>query len=152
MSCFLYFSNENQTFFPDANFFVNILFNILGYRDDSLESVKRNQEEYNIPLTVLSYKDLYGWTMDDIVKQVGRKNNCTFCGVFRRQALDRGAILLKCDVIATGHNADDVAETILMNLLRGDIARLQRCTFHITVSCKVICYFKLMSAIYYSFS
>jgi cytoplasmic tRNA 2-thiolation protein 1 len=71
--------------------------------------------------------------MDDIVKQVGRKNNCTFCGVFRRQALDRGAILLKCDAIATGHNADDVAETILMNLLRGDIARLQRCTFHITV-------------------
>ncbi|XP_057367517.1 cytoplasmic tRNA 2-thiolation protein 1-like [Daphnia carinata] len=107
---------------------------ITGYRDDSLESVKRNQEEYNLPLTVLSYKDLYGWTMDDIVKQVGRKNNCTFCGVFRRQALDRGAILLKCDVIATGHNADDVAETILMNLLRGDIARLQRCTSHITSS------------------
>jgi cytoplasmic tRNA 2-thiolation protein 1 len=74
--------------------------------------------------------------MDDIVKQVGRKNNCTFCGVFRRQALDRGAMLLKCDIIATGHNADDVAETILMNLLRGDIARLQRCTFHITVSVK----------------
>lgn len=106
---------------------------LLGYRDDSLESVKRNQEEYGIPLTVLSYKDLYGWTMDDIVKKIGRKNNCTFCGVFRRQALDRGAMLLKCDVIATGHNADDVAETVLMNLLRGDIARLQRCTSHITV-------------------
>ena len=106
---------------------------ITGYRDDSLESVKRNQKEYNLPLTVLSYKDLYGWTMDEIVKQVGRKNNCTFCGVFRRQALDRGAALLKCDVIATGHNADDVAETVLMNLLRGDVARLQRCTAHITV-------------------
>ena len=106
---------------------------ITGYRDDSLESVKRNEEEYGIPLTILSYKELYGWTMDEIVKQIGRKNNCTFCGVFRRQALDRGAALLKCDVVVTGHNADDVAETVIMNLLRGDVARLQRCTSHITV-------------------
>uniref|UniRef100_T1L0G7 Uncharacterized protein n=1 Tax=Tetranychus urticae TaxID=32264 RepID=T1L0G7_TETUR len=34
-------------------------------------------------------KDLYCWSMDDIVRQIGKKNNCTFYGVFRRQALDR---------------------------------------------------------------
>lgn len=99
---------------------------ITGYRDDSLETVKANQEEYALPLTILSYKDLYGWTMDQIVSNVGRKNNCTFCGVFRRQALDRGAASLGCNMIVTGHNADDVAETVLMNLLRGDVARLER--------------------------
>uniref|UniRef100_A0AAV2MTT5 Beta/gamma crystallin 'Greek key' domain-containing protein n=1 Tax=Knipowitschia caucasica TaxID=637954 RepID=A0AAV2MTT5_KNICA len=101
---------------------------ITGYRDDSLETVKRNQEQYELPLKIVSYEELYGWTMDAIVKQVGMKNNCTFCGVFRRQALDRGAIMLKVDKICTGHNADDVAETVLMNILRGDIARLRRCT------------------------
>jgi len=101
---------------------------ITGYRDDSLETVKRNKDQYGIPLKILSYEELYGWTMDDIVKHVGRKNNCTFCGVFRRQALDRGAMILKADRIVTGHNADDIAETVLMNILRGDIARLQRCT------------------------
>ncbi|CAF1096036.1 unnamed protein product, partial [Didymodactylos carnosus] len=56
----------------------------------------------------------------------------TFCGVFRRQALDRGAMKLNVNKIATGHNADDIAETILMNILRGDIARLKRCTAIIT--------------------
>ncbi|KAI4390006.1 hypothetical protein MLD38_002165 [Melastoma candidum] len=101
---------------------------ITGYRDDSLETVKRNEMQYGLPLKIVSYKDLYGWTMDEIVKMIGMKNNCTFCGVFRRQALDRGAAMLKVDKLATGHNADDIAETVLLNILRGDIARLSRCT------------------------
>ena len=100
---------------------------IVGYRDDSLATVKRNAIEYKLPLLVVSYQDLYGWSMDRIVALAGQ-SNCTFCGVFRRQALDRGAKLLGVDHLVTGHNADDVAETVLMNLMRGDSGRLQRCT------------------------
>lgn len=115
---------------------------IQGYRDDSLETVKRNKIQYALPLKVLSYKTLYGWSMDEIVKKTGLKNNCTFCGVFRRQALDRGAMLIKANKICTGHNADDIAETVIMNILRCDIGRLQRCTDIITGADGVLPRFK----------
>ncbi|CAG9309884.1 unnamed protein product [Blepharisma stoltei] len=105
---------------------------IVGYRDDSLVTVKRNQEVYQLPLTIVSYSELFGWTMDQIVKKIGLNNNCTYCGVFRRQALDRGARMIGAEKIATGHNADDIAETVLMNLLRGDHFRLGKSTDIVT--------------------
>lgn len=88
---------------------------IKGYRDDSLQTVKRNAVQYGLPLEIVGYDELYGWTMDQVVEQVGKKGNCTYCGVFRRQALDRGAERLGIKHVVTGHNADDVAETVMMN-------------------------------------
>jgi cytoplasmic tRNA 2-thiolation protein 1 len=105
---------------------------IVGYRDDSLEAVKRNQAKYQLPLTIVSYNELYGWTMDKIVQKIGMTNNCTYCGVFRRQALDKGAKIIGAEKIVTGHNADDIAETVLMNFLRGDHFRLGKCTEIVT--------------------
>ncbi|EME45275.1 hypothetical protein DOTSEDRAFT_71097 [Dothistroma septosporum NZE10] len=105
---------------------------ITGYRDHSLEAVKRHAAQYDLPLKIVSYAELYGWSMDQVVAQVGKKGNCTYCGVFRRQALDRGAAMLNVGHVVTGHNADDVAETVLMNLLRGDLPRLSRATSIVT--------------------
>jgi len=70
--------------------------------------------------------------MDEIVKVIGLTNNCTFCGVFRRQALDRGALKIRANKILTGHNADDIAETVYMNILRGDFFRLVKCVDIVT--------------------
>lgn len=105
---------------------------IKGYRDDSLETVKRNALQYDMPLKIVGYDELYGWTMDQVVETIGKKGNCTYCGVFRRQALDRGSKMLGIKHVVTGHNADDVAETVLMNLLRGDLPRLSRATRIVT--------------------
>ena len=66
--------------------------------------------------------------MDNVVSLTGVRTSCTYCGVFRRKALNLGILELDGDRLYTGHNADDMAETILMNLLRGDAFRLVRCT------------------------
>ncbi|OLS19895.1 MAG: tRNA 2-thiocytidine biosynthesis protein TtcA [Candidatus Heimdallarchaeota archaeon LC_3] len=80
-----------------------------------------------IPFKLLSYKGLYDTTLDTMVeiKPLG-KSSCALCGTFRRKALNFGALSLKADLIATGHNLDDEAQTILMNMLRGDINRFKR--------------------------
>lgn len=92
---------------------------IAGYRDKSLETVERNRRFYGLPLLVLSFEDLFGHTLDGVAGLMGptKKNTCSFCGVFRRHALDAGAQQLGCAKVATGHNADDAAETVLLNRL-----------------------------------
>lgn len=101
---------------------------IKGYRDDSLETVKNNGKFYDLPLKILSYKELFGFTMDEVVKMTSIKCSCSYCGVFRRRALDFGLIKGYGNRLYTGHNADDIAETVFMNLLRGDSFRLVHCT------------------------
>ena len=97
---------------------------IKGYRDGSIETIEKNAKLLNLPLLILSFKDLFGLTMDEIVPKCGISNSCTYCGVFRRQALYKGAEMAKATKLVTGHNADDIAETVLMNFLRGDFNRL----------------------------
>lgn len=45
-----------------------------------------------------------------------------------------GLLKLNYIFVFVGHNADDIAETVIMNILRGDIARLRRCTAITTCS------------------
>lgn len=107
---------------------------IIGYRDKSIEAVNKNKEELGLSLKVLSFKEMFGYSMDNIVEKVGKKGNCTYCGIFRRQALEDAGRKMGVDCIVTGHNANDVAETVILNIIRGDISRLKRCTLGKTMS------------------
>ncbi len=72
---------------------------------------------------IVAFTDLFGKTLDTMVK--GRENRaCTICGVMRRNALIHAARRIGATKIATGHNRDDEAQSVLMNVFRGDLPRL----------------------------
>ncbi len=101
---------------------------ILGYRDRALESAKELSQSLDLNLEVFSFRTLFGYTLDEIIqrKPTNSVGACSYCGVLRRRSLNVAAQEIGADVIATGHNLDDEAQTVLMNLLRGDSARIAR--------------------------
>jgi uncharacterized protein (TIGR00269 family) len=104
---------------------------IKGYRDEALEIAASNCRKLEIPHHVVSFKELYGFTLDEMIcsaREKGQKEltACAYCGVLRRKAINTGARQVKATKIATAHTLDDEVQTALMNIFRGDIARLAK--------------------------
>lgn len=98
---------------------------IQGYRPPSVQIVREYCSENNISLSVRSFSEL-GLTMDSISGVAGESTPCTYCGVFRRKLMNDEARKIDARVIATGHNLDDMAQSILMNFVRGNVEHLVR--------------------------
>lgn len=90
---------------------------IAGYREHTLKDAERVCGELGIPLIIKSYKELMGMTLDEMLAKK-KMHPCTVCGTLRRHLLNVAS--KDFDVLATGHNADDEAQAIIMNLLRGN--------------------------------
>lgn len=99
---------------------------ICGYRPAELKQAKKHARMLGLPHTVLSFKDEYGATLDEIVAGHSEMSPCAYCGVLRRYLLNKGAKQLGGTKVATGHNADDEAQSVMMNALRGDVKRMAR--------------------------
>jgi uncharacterized protein (TIGR00269 family) len=104
---------------------------IKGYRDEALEIAAVNCQKLGIEHHVVSFKELYGFTLDEVVARARLKGgreltSCAYCGVLRRRALNVAARDVGSDKIATAHTLDDEVQTILMNIFRGDILRLAK--------------------------
>ncbi len=101
---------------------------ITGYRDEALKTAEELTSNLSLNLTVLSFKDLFGYSLDEIV--ANREENglgaCSYCGILRRRAINNAARKIDGNVITTGHNLDDEAQTAVMNVLRGDAHRIGR--------------------------
>ena len=98
-----------------------------GYRDASLAACLELTDDLGIEHEVVSYADEYGLEMDAVADDDPLDMApCAYCGVFRRDALSRYAEAYGADKLLTGHNLDDEAQTAMMNLLSGDVARMAR--------------------------
>jgi uncharacterized protein (TIGR00269 family) len=98
---------------------------IEGYRDDTIMSARRITKDLGIEHEIVSFSDEYGFDLDQIVEG-NDAAPCTYCGVFRKSALNRAAKRLGATKVAVGHNLDDEVQSIMMNYMKGDIERLMR--------------------------
>jgi uncharacterized protein (TIGR00269 family) len=99
---------------------------IVGYRDKSVRTAKKNCTLLTIPHHIISFKDAIGSTMDEIAQENDILGECTYCGVFRRFCLNKKTKELGISKLITGHNLDDMSQSILMNFIGGDMQKLAR--------------------------
>ena len=92
-----------------------------NYRQDGVDIAIRHAERLGIEHKVVSLKDEYGITLDEIMQKENHKGSCSYCGVFRRTIINKAARDMNATKIATGHNLDDEVQAIMMNYLEGNV-------------------------------
>jgi uncharacterized protein (TIGR00269 family) len=98
---------------------------IKGYRDHTLDDLKEFCKKYEVELHIVSFKEKFGDTLDNIQEKAikeFKKKPCTVCGIFRRTVLNRSARELGATKLITGHNLDDEAQSFMMNTLLGNMS------------------------------
>lgn len=94
------------------------------YRDEAVKNAEEYVKKLGIPHHILSFKKLYGFTLTEVVEEGIVESlslrPCTICGVLRRKALTIAAKEVGATVIATAHTLDDIVQTYILNIFRGD--------------------------------
>jgi len=104
---------------------------IPGYRDKAVKIAVKNCESWNIPFNLVSLEEELGFRMIDVMKKLKSSDetlgsSCSYCGVLRRQLLNKKALEIKADKLATGHNLDDECQSIAMNFFDNKLDQFVR--------------------------
>lgn len=118
--------------FPEARLCaVTVDEGIKGYRDEAMKFAIKNCQKLGVEHKVISFKEMFGYMLDELVNMTRRKGEkdltpCSYCGVLRRRALNSVAQKAGANKLATAHNLDDETQTILLNIIHGDVIRIAR--------------------------
>jgi uncharacterized protein (TIGR00269 family) len=92
------------------------------YSEQNLENLRALCKQLDVKLHEIPFRKEFDKSLcyiQDILKERGYNfTSCHTCGVLRRYLINKHSRRLKPDVIATGHNLDDEAQAVMMNLLR----------------------------------
>jgi len=100
---------------------------ISAYREEAVQLASDYCRKLGVDHKVISFKEVFGSELDDYLRdKKERLTACSYCGVFRRKAINIAARRVGANKIATAHNLDDVLQTYLLNILEGDVERFVR--------------------------
>jgi uncharacterized protein (TIGR00269 family) len=95
------------------------------YSDRSLAAVETFARERGADLITVDLEDEHGFDVPTAGRR-GNRSTCAVCGLSKRYVFNRAALEGRFDVVATGHNLDDEAATLLGNTLRWQTEAIAR--------------------------
>lgn len=112
---------------PDVKLFaLHVDEGVKGFSNPSRKAAEKLSEKLGINLAIFSFKEEFGKTMDQKVREKLEMEPNTYAAVGRRWILNKYAREMGATKIATGHNLDAEVEAILLNYIRGDLSRAAR--------------------------
>jgi uncharacterized protein (TIGR00269 family) len=129
----MYILHKIEEDFPESELVaITIDEGIENYREEGLFYAQKHVKNLGLEHHIYSFEKDFGYNLDDIIKNLGERGKerefgaCSYCGILRRKILNKAAREIGADVLVTAHNLEDEVETILLNIIRGDIQRLVR--------------------------
>lgn len=103
---------------------------VKNYREKAVKTAINNCKNLGIKHYIINFKKEFGITNDELMPVL--ENNpklggtCAFCGVLRRNIMNKYAKKLNSQKLATGHNLDDEVQSFVMNVFNNDFERMKR--------------------------
>lgn len=97
---------------------------IKGYRSTTLQDLKKFCKEQKVALKIIQAKIEFKYGLDSALKRLKKNQSdhkpCHICGVWRRYLINKYARELKATKLVTGHNLDDEAQAVVMNIFKAN--------------------------------